>query len=352
MVRINADQIHLSRWKRLQFDWRRGQGHRLAYLINRFKWYVYPQVRYPGAFPDHVDVELSAACDMACPMCYTITEEFDQSVKKKLMSFDLFKKIVDECAGHGCYSIRLSLRGEPFLNKHLVEMVRYAKRAGIKEVSTLTNGLRLNPAMFRDLMQAGLDWITISFDGMGRTYEEIRAPAKFDEAVEKIKTYKRIKDEAQSVKPVIKIQPVWPSIRDCAEEFYRLFDPYVDLITSNPLVDYLRHDEHIEYLDAFSCPVLYQRLVIGSDGMILLCSNDELGRHPLGDANMDSLHDVWHGPKMEAARAIHRRHRGVAELEPCRHCYLPRKTQRVLERMGDAYIPVEKLVNRPDVVGR
>ncbi|MBM4133151.1 MAG: radical SAM protein [Nitrospira sp.] len=352
MVQINKDQIHLSRWKRFQFNWHRGHGHRLAYLANRFKWYVYPQLRHTSRFPDHVDVELSAACDMTCPMCYTITEEFDRSVTKKLMSFDLFKKIVDECARYGCYSIRLSLRGEPFLNKHIVEMVAYAKRAGIKEVSTLTNGLRLNPAMFRELMAVGLDWITISFDGMGKTYEEIRAPAKFEEAVEKIKTYKRIKDDAGSVKPVIKIQPVWPSIKECAREFYELFEPYVDHIASNPLVDYLRKDENIEYWENFTCPVLYQRLVIGSDGKILLCSNDEMGLHPLGDANHESLYEVWHGPKMEEARAVHRRHQGVASLEPCKHCYLPRKTQRVIERMGDAYIPVDKLINRPDVVGR
>jgi len=184
-MKINKDQIHLSGWKRIQFDWRRGSGNLFAYFKNRLRWYAYPRFRFVSEFPDHVDVELSAACDMTCPMCYTITEEFDQSVKKKLMSFDLFKKIVDECTSYGCYSIRLSLRGEPFLNKHIVEMTRYAKRAGIKEVSTLTNGLRLNPALFKELMEAGLDWLTISFDGMGKTYEEIRAPAKFKEAVEK-----------------------------------------------------------------------------------------------------------------------------------------------------------------------
>jgi len=351
-VKINQDQVHLSRWKRFQFNWRRGSGHFSAYLQNRFRWYVYPRLRYVPDFLDPVDVELSAACDMVCPMCYTVTEEFDQSVKKKLMSFDLFKKIVNECTRYGCYSIRLSLRGEPFLNKHIVEMIRYAKKAGIKEVSTLTNGLRLGPAMFKEIMEAGLDWLTISFDGMGKTYEEIRAPARFQEAVEKIKAYKRIKDEAGSVKPVIKIQPVWPSIKDCAREFYDLFESYVDHIASNPLVDYLRKDTDIEYWENFTCPVLYQRLVIGSDGKILLCSNDEMGAHPLGDANTDSLFDVWHGARMEEARAIHRRHRGVELLEPCKHCYLPRKTQRVLEKMGDAYFPVEKLINRPDVVGR
>lgn len=351
-MKINADQIHLSQWKRFQFHYRRGSGHRWAYLKNRFIWHFFPRLRQVSKFPDHVDIELSAACDMACPMCYTITEEFDQSVKKKLMSFDLFKKVVDECAQYGCYSIRLSLRGEPFLNKHIVEMTRYAKRAGIKEVSTLTNGLRLSPSLFKELMEAGLDWLTISFDGIGKTYDEIRAPATFEAAVEKIKAYKRIKDEAGSVKPVVKIQPVWPSIKDCAKEFYDLFETYVDHIVSNPLVDYLRKDAEVEYLENFTCPVLYQRLVIGSDGKILLCSNDEMGMHPLGDANTDSLHEVWQGSRMEEARAIHRQHRGVELLEPCRHCYLPRKTQRVMEKMGDAYIPVEKLIKRPDVVGR
>jgi hypothetical protein len=42
-----------------------------------------------------------------------------------------FRKIIDECATRGVYSVKLSWRGEPLLNPHIVDMVRYAKEKGI-----------------------------------------------------------------------------------------------------------------------------------------------------------------------------------------------------------------------------
>jgi len=284
-------------------------------------------------------------------MCYTITEEFKHAVKRKFMDIELFRRIIDECVANKAYSIRISLRGEPFLHKDAVEMIRYAKKKGIKEVSALTNNLSLTPEKFKEAMEAGLDWLTISFDGLGETYEKIRMPAKFEESYNKIKEYKRIKDEARSIKPVIKVQSVWPAIKDCAREYYDLFSPYVDNISSNTLVDYLHADTEIVYEENFDCPVLYQRLVIGSDGIALLCSNDEMCYHPLGDANTQSLHDIWHGEKMKEARRVHSEHDGVHKLKPCRHCYLPRKTVPTIEYVGDHKIIVDKLVNRKDEVG-
>ena len=48
---------------------------------------------YPD-FPDQVYVELTNACNARCTICAT------PSMKRKrtIMSFDLFRKIVDECA--------------------------------------------------------------------------------------------------------------------------------------------------------------------------------------------------------------------------------------------------------------
>ncbi len=350
-MKINKDQVYLSKARKFAFDYKRGSGHHLAFWLNRIQWHWYPRMRRVSGFPIHVDVEISSACNMHCPMCYTITPEFRKRVKKQLMDFELFKKIIDECSRHGAYSIRLSLRGEPFIHKDALKMISYAKANGIREVSSLTNNLALTPEFFRELMAAGLDWLTISFDGLGKTYEEIRKPAKFMESYEKIKTYKRIKKEAGSCKPVIKVQAVWPSIKENASRYYEAFEPYVDDIAINPLVDYLHKDEDIVYEERFTCPVLYQRLVIGSDGMILLCSNDEFCLYPLGDANKESLYEVWHGEKLTEARRVHEQCRGVEFLEPCRHCYLPRKTQPVIETIGGKKIVIENYLNRPDEIG-
>ncbi len=350
-MKINKDQIVISKWKQLQFDYKRGSGHLLSFLKNRFIWHIYPRLHWVSEFPDHVDVEISSACNMRCPMCYTTTEEFKHSVKRKFMDYDLFRKIIDECAAHKIYSIRISLRGEPFLHKDAIRMIRYAKQSGIKEVSGLTNNLALTPVLFKEAMEAGLDWLTISFDGLGKTYEQIRNPAKFEESFSKIKEYKRIKEEADSIKPVIKVQSVWSAIKNCAREYYELFSPYVDNIASNTIVDYLHADTDIVYEEKFDCPVLYQRLVIGSDGIALLCSNDEMCYHPVGDVNTQSLYNIWHGEKLNEARRIHTMHEGVHKLKPCKHCYLPRKTIPTAEYVGNHKIVIDKLVNRKDEVG-
>ena len=44
-------------------------------------------------------------------------------------------------------------------------------------------------------MEAGLDWLTISVDGVGDEYNKIRAPAKFDDLIEKLKKFKKIKEK-------------------------------------------------------------------------------------------------------------------------------------------------------------
>lgn len=323
-----------------------------SYLMNRFRWHIYPRLRYTGRLPDHVDVEISSICNMRCPMCYTTTEEYKKKVKRTLMDLELFKKIIDQCAQKKVFSIRLSLRGEAFLHPDIVEMIQYAKQKGILEVSTLTNNLALTPEIFEDVMKAGLDWLTISFDGTNETYEQIRKPAVFTESYEKIRDYKKIKERNHSVKPVIRIQSVWPAIEDDPEGFIELFKPYVDEVVSNPLVDYLHKDSEIEYEPQFECPVLYQRMVIGADGIVLLCSNDEMCDHPVGDANLDPLLDIWKGEKLRAARHYHHQNNGIRILVPCTHCYLPRKTETHIVDTGQRKLNVEKLKGRTDEIGK
>ena len=53
---------------------------------------------------------------------------------------------------------------------------------------------------------------------------------------------------------------------------------------SFPLIDYLQKDKDIGYFEDFDCPVLYQRLAVGSDGKIF-CPNDEMGEYTFGDAH-------------------------------------------------------------------
>lgn len=269
------------------------------------------------------------------------------------MSFSLFKKVVDEAVRYKIYSIRISHRGEAFIHPGVIDFIKYAKESGVKEVSSLTNILALTPALFERAMKVGLDWLTISFDGLGNTYEWIRKPAKFQESYEKIKEYKRIKDEAKSYKPVVKIQSIWPAIKDCAQEYVKLFERYVDGIASNPLIDYLHRDspQEIEYWENFDCPILYQRLTVLFNGLVPYCHNDEFCTFILGDVNKDTIYNIWHGKDMAKIREIHRRHQGVSSFGACKHCFLPRKVEPVTEYIGEEKLIVEKYTKRTEEIG-
>ncbi len=351
---INKGQFTLEPPERIaEFERKRGFGVEEAYLENRRQWVEFPKKQYVAKYPLHVDIELASVCNLRCPMCYTITEQFKKKVNAKLMNYSLFIKIVDECAAGDVYSIRLSLRGESFLHPRIIDCVRYAKKKGIKEVSTLTNGLRLDEKMFSELMEAGMDWITISFDGLGKTYEKIRYPAKYERAVEKIRNYCQIKNEAGRVKPLVKIQSILPAIQDNPREFYNVFAPISDMVSTNPLIDYLQKDSknQIVYCENFTCPQIYQRLTIGADGLVMMCANDEENEEILGNAKDQTLHEIWHGSKLEKARLSHRLHRGVQDYAICAKCYLPRKTEKAALKLGERDVVIENYINRSQTIG-
>ena len=198
---IDKGQFSLETDQRvLEFEKKRGYGNIEEYEEYRKKWKNFPKNKILNDYPLHVDIELASICNLRCPMCYTISPEFRKKVNAKLMEWDLFTKIVDECSKAKIFSVRLSFRGEAFLHPKFVECVKYCKSKGIKEVSSLTNGLRLDEKMFEELCDAGMDWITISFDGLDKTYEKIRYPAKFKRAIEKIKNYHLIKKKKKKHK--------------------------------------------------------------------------------------------------------------------------------------------------------
>ncbi|MCX5788598.1 MAG: radical SAM/SPASM domain-containing protein [Elusimicrobia bacterium] len=339
-------------WKHLRFHFNRGRGHQLRFLWNRVRWHLYPALGLAGHYPDHVDIELSAACNMRCPMCYTTTARFKREVPHVLFDFELYKRVIDELAANGVYSIRLSWRGEPTVHPRFMDCVRYAHEKGIREIDSLTNCLKLTPEMFAELVDMQVAWLTISFDGTGETYEKIRAPAKFDEAVAKIRRFHEIKKEKGSVKPVVRLQGVWPAIAEDPERYFSTFESIVDEISVNSLLDYLRKDETFQYVPDFVCPVPFQRLVLGSDGRAFMCINDEMGQVCVGDAHKETIHDIWNGSKMAEARRAQLEKRGVKTYEPCKVCYLARKTVQKPYKVGNRTIMLEELEGRTMVVGK
>ncbi len=351
-VPINKGNYSMDSAEReAQFEKYRGEGWDAEYHDYREKWTSLATTQTVSDYPLLVDLELASICNLTCPMCYTITDEFKSRVNSTRMDFDLYKRIIDEIGGK-VPALRLSLRGEATLHTKFAACIAYAKERGIKEVSTLTHGGKLTLPYFEKIAKAGIDWITISADGVGEAYEKIRKPLKFDDLLNKLKAIKQYKDEHGLHRPVIKVQGIWPAICEDPQRYYDTFAPLVDLVAFNPLIDYLGNDRHIDYLENFTCPQQYQRLVIGADGLVMKCSNDEENREVIGDINKQSVHEIWHGEAMQKVRDMHKKSKGFMDSAVCRKCYLPRKTQDEEAHVGARTFTVRNYVHRIQVVGK
>ena len=351
---INKDMLTLSSTlSSLKFHWKRAHGHWLGYVGNRFRWHYFPQWGILGRYPEHIDLELAAVCNLKCPMCYTINDRFKNDVSATLMSWDVIEKVLREAGKGGVFSVRLSLRGEPMLNKRFFDAAKLAKEVGIREVASLTNATKLTPELFEQLVDIDMDWLTISADGIGDTYNEIRYPAKYEELLEKLRAFKEIKKRKGKVKPVVKIQGVWPAIKDDPQAFFDAYGPLVDMVASGPLVDYLNNDEKMAYIEDFVCHVPWQRMFISAEGKTYLCHNDIYEEHVMGDLRQSTIEEVWNSPGFKTASEIHRRGEGVENYSACKECYLPREAEEEgeIEIAGGAKIKVGRLKGRTQEVG-
>lgn len=122
----------------------------------------------PLQTPYSIFVDVCNACNFKCKFCAAQYAKERRGYSNTIMSFELFKKIIDDLCEfkERVKVIRLYGNGEPLLNKDFPKMLEYVKSKNISEwIETVTNGSMLNPALNRQLVE-GLDRIRISVEGI------------------------------------------------------------------------------------------------------------------------------------------------------------------------------------------
>lgn len=264
----------------------RSKNKRLAYLKNRIQWKYYPRKKTP-TFPLNVDIEVSSKCQIKCDHCF---RQYMDIGENDFMPLDMYKRIVKECGKYGLFTLKFSMRGEPLLHPDIVEMVRFAKVSGVREVWINTNGGPLTEKLSRGLLTAGVDWITMSFDGLGKMYESVRVPLKYEESLNKLKTLRRLRDELNA-DTLLNVQSIWSAIKDDPQAYINLMKGIVDRVAYNPDMNF----EEITLVpdDSFVCPRLWQRICITSRGNYLKCPSDFTMKEILGHVDDFSVKEAW-----------------------------------------------------------
>lgn len=106
-------------------------------------------------------VPITSACNLDCPICYTVNKNDDAF----MLSKESFQKMLDHLVKqHDEIDIINFTGGEPTLHPELPELLRMARRAGIRRLTVSTNGLKLkDEAYVKELAEEGAR-IVLSLD--------------------------------------------------------------------------------------------------------------------------------------------------------------------------------------------
>lgn len=320
-------QFSCENWfEYLRNELRRGRGKYLSYMINRYQWKHYPKRKVP-LFPLNVDIEVSSRCQIKCAHCFRQQMDIGEN---DFMPLEIYKTVVAECGRHGLFTLKFSMRGEPLLHPDIVEMVRFAKQAGVREVWINTNGGVLNKDLAEGLVAAGADWITMSFDGLREKYEHVRYPLKYEESLEKLKMLRRARDKYKAG-TLLNVQTIWSAIKDNPQEYTDLMKTIVDRVAYNPDMNF---KDIILIADPdFVCPRLWQRICVTSLGNYLKCPSDFKMEEILGNVAQMGVKQAW-DTVQEEQRRLHLAGRRL-ESPVCAKCHHGALKKKVEYKIGD-----------------
>ena len=268
--------------------------------------------------PDIVQIESTNLCNAKCVFC----PRDEMHRRQGVMDLDLFKKIVDECAELGITHVRVHNYGEPFLDKQLVEKVRYAKDKGIAEVGMISNGSLITEPIARGMIEAGLDAINISVDAAGKdVFERTRVNLDYDTVIGNIRTLARLRQESGRTHPKLILSFVRQGNTADEQAFIDEWSQVADKVHITDLHNWagtLNTQSDVRY----PCYRIWLTFTVLWDGRVSLCCADFDGRHVLGDLRTSTIAQVWNSP---ASRAVRRQHLESGGPEICRSCDLPKK---------------------------
>ena len=289
------------------------------YREYRKKWEEWPVHFSPGEFPLHLDIEATNSCNLRCPFCATTHNQY----KKGFMQEKIWKKIIDECGRNNLYSIKFTYRGEPLLHPDLSKMIKYAKEAGIMDVYFNTNAVKLTESVIRELIDSGLDRISISFEGSCReVYEKYRVGASFDSVVKNIEMLRDIKKDLDVEKPFVRIQTVLvPELRGHEQEYAVFWGARSDEVAYLDMKDEEGNPDHRGIVDTWACPQLFQRMTITWEGTIIPCVHDIYEWMSLGNIETMTIKEAWHSGAERNYRQQHKTGK-AHEIPACDRCPL------------------------------
>lgn len=261
-------------------------------------------------------------CNFRCNYCLHALPKIKHGYisNKVFMDMNMYRKCIDDISNfeNRLKMLRFAGIGEPLLHKEIADMIKYAKMKNVADnIDIVTNGALLNPDLSISLINAGLDKLRISIQGVSeKSYENIsNAKIDFSNFVENIRFFYKNRGRTK----------IYIKIIDCAinneieeKKFFDIFGDICDTIAIEHLtptvkgIDYKRlsNGKKLDItqsgnsiLDAKICPQPFYMMQINPDGIVVPCCSMSYPK-VLGKVSEHSVVSIWNGDEFNKFRRL------------------------------------------------
>ena len=276
--------------------------------------------RLPLQVPFSISVTTANICNLRCEYC--AVSEKRKKRNKPLMDFETFRMAVDSMKDSGWHLKQIVLvgLGEPLLNPDIVRFVSYVKEIDIADkVNIVTNGTLLSREMVISLLEAGIDVIRISVNGLSdEDYLKFTGKkidySRFKECIGFLFNNKR-----RNVKVYSKIMDYMIKTEERKKQFFEEWEPISDVTNIEYLtfmsntIDYeksigrVSREKGLKGFDMVKtsvCPLPFYHIYLNAEGTISACCVAGPWSTPpalvMGDIHEQSIQEIWKGEKFRS----------------------------------------------------
>ena len=261
------------------------------------------------AFPLKLQVQTHTGCNSSCAMCPG--RRVRSSWPRTSMSLSLYRRIIDECRPIAPERLGLFLMNEPLLDSRLPDWVARARDALPEtELVLYTNGALLDGKVTADLVEAGVDEVSISVQGMEKkAYETRMKGLSFDTLMHNLSRIASELVDGRIGRARFFVTCLGGLEEDGrTREWVRFWEsrglPVTVGRVSNRAGNVDVDDSGDENRDRAPvlCPRPFVKMYITAPGDVILCNCDWRWSVIVGSLRESSIREIWSGERLMSVR--------------------------------------------------
>lgn len=255
--------------------------------------------------PERVLIDYATKCNLRCPMCPVWGSDDNEAIEsvKGIMSADNARRMLDEMMAAKPLA-QPSIYGEPLLIPDLRERLTEMKSRGMT-VALNTNGLTLTDEIAEFFVEAGLDSIFFSLEGVTReTLKKIRGIDKLEKIEAAVFRMMKVRGDRRVPRIGVSMT-IQDGNRQEERAFVDRWSGVVDCVRVGLIFENGTFPEMHAPEKRLPCPALYKTMPVHNDGDVTICCLDAFKATNVGNVFRDGVKEVWHSEEFAKVRYYH-----------------------------------------------